>query len=121
MCLTAISGVLVTTKPIKVYKLLTLVRVGETIDSCRFKSPYMAYDYFRGRKYTPKNIQIQYGGEVQKGFHSFLTKKRARQEMNLFFGDICMMEMEIPEDSLYVLGDDEDIVSSHIQFRPRYR
>lgn len=105
-------------EPLKVYKSLRLTEDG-------FKSPYQNAPYIIGGYYR-ENINdilnhatfIKYPDmrlEVNKGIHSWTSLRKAFMRSD---DSWLIFEAEIPQGSLVIEGDDDDIVSSEIIVKP---
>lgn len=117
MCLNVhLSGVL--DEPLKVYKILYLTEDG-------FKSPYQNAPYIIGRHYREDINDIldhaifnKYPDMrlmVNKGIHAWTSLRKAFRQS---YSSWLIFEAEIPQGSLVIMGDDDDIVSSEIIVKP---
>lgn len=81
-----------------------------------YRSPYMGFLYYKGRKYTPARLQImRSSGTISQGFHAFRSGSSAYRSRNWCL-DVKVVKMVIPKGSKYAFGQWGEIVSSHIRF-----
>lgn len=83
-----------------------------------FKSPHQEFIYERGFLYFQTGIQFSYFDcgykmEVQRGLHSWKTRKEAQIQKNW---PCITFEMVIPKGSIYYEGYLGDIVSNQLWF-----
>lgn len=107
-------------EPLKVYKALRLTEDG-------FKSPYQNAPYIIGGYYREditdildRAIFTKYPDMhliVNKGIHSWTSLRKAFMRSD---DSWLIFEAEIPQGSLVIEGDDDDIVSSEIIINPYF-
>jgi len=119
---------LIATKDISVFKILKRETCFFSGEFQGYSSPYRSMIYERNQEYSvpnfKSNTQNNYKSEwrlnISSGLHAYTSEYVARQlwEDEIYDKTHLLVKMYIPKGALYFIGEDKEIVSTKLIFKP---